>query len=158
MVASETPEKLRGEIGGSARRYYNFEEWELPGGAQAQLIWGKATILLPRDTAFQAMVMFGRSVWTKEVSNHINPGAPEVGKVRLYQFVANLSFDSMQFEGYRATISLRVTTWPEGDRRRERSEPKLPACLGDPLGVINAGTPRHDRLSARGLWPATEEK
>ena len=80
------------EIRDPARRLYCSEEWELPGGARAQLIKGDAAILLPRDIASQAMRMF--------FPNRIDPEAPEAGNGRLFQFLAMLSFDPKQFEGY----------------------------------------------------------
>ena len=104
------------------------------------------------------MGMLGCSVWSKEVPNHINPGAPGVGKVRFYQFVAKLSFDTMQFEGYRATSFARATTWSAGARRQASPEPKLLVRSGGSFGVINVHTPSSDQLSARSWWPASEGK
>ena len=80
------------EISDSGRRVCNYEEWELPEEAHAQLIQGEATILFPHDVAFRAMRMSARSVWPKEAPGHVNPGAPKAGKGRLYQFVATISF------------------------------------------------------------------
>ena len=47
----------------SAKRFYVYEEWGLPEGAQDQLNQGDVTILLPSDTAFRARRMLGRFAW-----------------------------------------------------------------------------------------------
>ena len=44
------------EIGDSDRRYSNYEESELPDGAQARLNQGEATVLPPRETVSQAWI------------------------------------------------------------------------------------------------------
>ena len=79
------------ELGDSAKRYYDYEEWERPGGAQVQLNQGDATILLPNETALPAQRTFGRAVWFREAPDHINPGSPGAGAGRLYQSVAKVS-------------------------------------------------------------------
>ena len=47
----------------SAKRFYYYEEWGLPEGAQDQLNQGDVTILLPGDTALRARRMLGRLAW-----------------------------------------------------------------------------------------------
>ena len=86
------------------------------------------------------------------------PGVLEAGEGCLYQFAVTPSITSKQFEGFRATTLVRVTAWSAGARRRESSEPKLFARLGDPLGMISVRTPSYDRLSARSSSPAGEEE
>ena len=95
------------ELRGPAKRYCNDEEWELPDIQRrrmaqlsdiAQVIQGDVTFPLPRDAAFRAHRIFGRPVWSEEGPTHINPGDPEAGARRLYQFVAKVSFLSKRFE------------------------------------------------------------
>ena len=88
------------ELSDPLRRYYNHEEWGLPGGAQFRAIQGGATTQLTYETAFQSMRMFGRFARPKEAPNHINPGAPDGGRARPYQFAVKLRSDPRRFEGY----------------------------------------------------------
>ena len=67
----------------SAKRFYYYEEWGLPEGAQDQLNQGDVTILLPSDTAFRARRMLGRFAWPREAPYHINPRAPFAGGAEL---------------------------------------------------------------------------
>ena len=116
------------ELQDPAKRYYNVAERELPEGTVAQLVQEDVTISLPRDTALQAHRMFGRFVLSKEAPNHINPGDPEAETGRLNQFAVKASFVSKRLEGYRASISVRVTARSSDSRRRESSQPKLFLC------------------------------
>ena len=158
-MANSPPEMQAVRIG----RYLNSSRsvqifGELPGGALVQLNQGDATILLPNQTAFRAMRMSGRCVWSRGAHNHINPGAPGAGRGRLYQFVAKASSISKHFGGYRTSIFSPATAWSAGARRREGSQPELFMCLGDLFGVINVRAPSYDQLSPRGWWPATGEE
>ena len=65
--------RIFGEINDSTKRYYNFEEWELPEGAQAQLNQGEASILLPNETDYRSMRIFGRLARSEAAPNYINP-------------------------------------------------------------------------------------
>ena len=140
------------EISDSARRFYDYEEWGAPEGAQAQLIQGEATILLLGDVVLHSIEMRGRFVRSKDAPNHIYPGPAEAGKGRPYQFAAELRFASKRFEGYLSSSigskavrvipsSSEVTAWLAGDCRRESSGPELFVCLGDPFGMINVHSP-----------------
>ena len=73
--------QICGELQDSAKRCYTYEEWEPPEGAIARLFHGYVTFAPPRDAAFQAHRMFGRSAWSEEAPNHINPVAPGAGAV-----------------------------------------------------------------------------
>ena len=58
---------------------------------------GGVTIALPHYTALEARRIYGRFVWPKESPSHVEPGAPECGTGRLYQFVAEGSFISKRY-------------------------------------------------------------
>ena len=141
-------------VGDSAQRYYNYEKWEIPEVAQVQLGQGVLTFLLPIDTAFRAQRMYGRFIWSEEAPNHINPGDPEAAKGRLRQFVAEISFPSKRFEGYRVSTFARVTAWSPGARRRGSSRPQLFMWLGDTLGLINVRATSYDRPSVCSWRPS----
>ena len=65
-----------------------FNEWELPTGATAEMFQGEPTISSPQELSGQLNRIYARFVWSKEIPGHLNPGAPERGAERLYQFAA----------------------------------------------------------------------
>ena len=71
--------------------YYIYDEWELPSGAEAHVVSGEPTISYPFELSGQLNRLYPRFVWPKEISGHVNPGAPETGAGRLYQFVGKVS-------------------------------------------------------------------
>ena len=136
--------------------YYNYDEWELPPGAEAHMIGGEPTISYPFEQSGQLNRLYARFVWSKEISGHINPGAPETGAGRLYQFVGKVSFNSVEYEGFKASNFIRVTAWSSGARRRGNTESKLFICSGDPFCLINLHSKASGQVSARSWWPTTE--
>ena len=93
------------KLGNPGRKFYNFDEWELPQGASAEMAQGEPTISFPQELSGQLNRIYARYVWSKEIPGHLNPGAPEEGAGRLCQFEAKLSFGSGLREGYQASIS-----------------------------------------------------
>ena len=136
--------------------YYNYDEWELPPGAHAHLVSGEPTISYPFEQSGQLNRLYARFVWSKEISGHVNPGAPETGAGRLYQFVGKVSFNSAEYEGFKASNFVRVTAWSSGARRRGNTESKLFICSGDPFCLINLHSKASGQISARSWWPASE--
>ena len=61
------------------RKLYNFNEWELPTGATAEMFQGEPTISSPQELSGQLNRVYARFVWSKEVPGRLNPGAPEKG-------------------------------------------------------------------------------
>ena len=112
--------------------FYNYDEWELPPGASANMVQGGPTISFPLELSGQLTRLYGRLVWSKEIAGHVNPGAPEVGAGRLYQFVGKVSFNSAEYEGYKTSVFARAPGWSSGARRRGHTEQKLYVCSGDP--------------------------
>ena len=74
------------EIGAPNKLFYSVGEWELPVGASAKTVQGEPTISFPFELSGQLNRLYGRFVWSKEISGRVNPGAPETGAGRLYQF------------------------------------------------------------------------
>ena len=136
--------------------YHNYDEWELPPGATASLVSGEPTISYPFEQSGQLNRLYARFVWSKEISGHINPGAPETGAGRLYQFVGKVSFNSAEYEGYKASNFVRVTAWSSGARRRGNAEKKLFLCSGDPFCLFNVHSKDYGQISARSWWPTSE--
>ena len=136
--------------------YYNYDEWELPPGAEAHMISGEPTISYPFKQSGQLNRLYARFVWSKEIPGHVNPGAPEAGAGRLYQFVGKVSFTSAQYEGYNASNFVRISAWSSGARRRGATEGKLFICSGDPFCLFNVHSKDYGQLSARSWWPTSE--
>ena len=144
------------EIGAPNKLFCNFGEWELPVGATAEIVHGEPTISFPHELSGQLNRLYDRFVSPKEISGHINPGAPEEGAGRLYQFVGKLSLDSADYEGYEASIFFRVSGWPFGARRRGNDEKKRYVCPGDPFCMLNIRSRDYGQISARGWRPPSE--
>ena len=94
--------------------YYNFDEWELPLGAEAEIAHGEPTISFPQELSGQLNRLYARFVRPKEIAGHVNPGASERGAGRIYRFVGKLSFDSRKYEGYKASNFFRISGWSSG--------------------------------------------
>ena len=75
------------KIGAPDELFYNFGEWELPFGAKAEIAQGEPTIAFLFELSGQLNRLYARFVWSKEISGRINPGAPEKGAGRFYQFL-----------------------------------------------------------------------
>ena len=144
------------EIGRPDNKFYNFDEWELPRGAAAEIIQGEPTVSFPRELSGQLTRMYARFVWPKETTGHLNPGAPEGGAGRLYQFVAKASFESLEHAGFLAPIFLRISGWSSGARRRGDEERKLYMCSGDSFCLFNVQSKDYGQLSAQSWRPAQE--
>ena len=140
------------------RKLYNFNEWELPTGATAEMFQGEPTISSPQELSGQLNRIYARFVWSKEIPGHLNPGAPEKGAGRLYQFAKKVSFDSVEREGYLTSICLRISGWFPGARRRGNDERKLYMCSGGPFCLFNARSLQYGQISARSWWPASDVK
>ena len=82
------------------------QEWEIPAGATADVAQNEPAATFSPGFAGQLIRCFGRFLWLKEAQGHINPGAPEQGAHRLYNFVTKVSSPSAQREGYRAAFFL----------------------------------------------------
>ena len=135
--------------------FYNFNEWELPQGAVAGMEIGKPTISFLQELSGKFDRMYARFVWLKELSGHLNPGAPEEGAGRLYQCVGELSFDSNDRQGYKASIFLRISGRSSGARRRGNEERKLYLCSGDPFCLFNVHSKDYGQISSRSWWPTS---
>ena len=120
------------------------------------MVQGEPTISFPFEFSVQLNRLYGRFVWPKEAAGHINPGAPENGTGRLYQFVGKVSFASADYEGYKTSIFVRVSGWPSGARRRGSAEKKLYVCSGDPFCMLNIYSRDYGQISARSWWPTSE--
>ena len=57
------------------------------------MVQGETTISFPIELSGQLARLYGRFVWSKEISERVNPGSPEKGAGRLYQFSGEVSFD-----------------------------------------------------------------
>ena len=136
--------------------YHNYEEWELPPGAHAHLVSGEPTISYSFEQAGQLNRLYARFVWTKEITGHVNPGAPESAAGRLYQFVGKVSFNSEKYEGFKASNFVRITAWSSGARRRANTEQKLFIASGDPFCLFNVHSKDYGQISARSWWPTSE--
>ena len=136
--------------------FYDFDEWDLPLGARAEIVQGGPTISSPHELSGQLNRMYARFVWTKEVQGHINPGAPEKGAGGIYQLVGKMSFDSADHEGYTASIFSRVSGWSSGPRRRGTEEKELYVCSGDPLCLLNIHSKDYGQIPARSWRPTSE--
>ena len=88
------------------------------------MVEGEPTIPFPQELSGQLNRIYARFVCSEEIRGHLDPGTPEKVAVSLYQFVAKWSFDSDIREGYRASISLRMSGWFSGARRRDNDERK----------------------------------
>ena len=96
------------------------------------------------------------SVWPKEIAGHVNPGAPENGAGRLYQFAGEVSFDSAYYEGYKTSVFARVSGRSSGVRSRGNAEEKLYVCSGDPFCMLNIHSRDCGQISARSWRPAPD--
>ena len=111
-----------GEIKAPNKLFYNSGEWELPIGASANMVQGVPTISFPFELSGQLARLFGSFVWSKDILGRVNPGSPEEGAGRQYQFAGKVSFDSAEYEGYKTSVFVRVSGWSSGARRRRNDE------------------------------------
>ena len=72
--------------------------------------------------------------------------------------MAKVSFDSVEHEGYLASIFLRISGWSPAARRRGNDEQKLYMCSGGPFCLFNAHSLQYGQISARSWWPASDVK
>ena len=144
------------EIEAPHKIYYNYDEWELPRGAEANMVQGEPTISFPFELSGQLNRLYCRFVWSKEIAGHVNPGAPENAAGRLYQFVGKVSFISARYEGYKTSNFVRITGWSSGARRRGNTEKKLYVCSGDPFCLLSIHSKDYGQINARSWWPTSE--
>ena len=101
--------QVYGEIGRPGHKFYNFNEWELPRGAMAEMIQWAPTISVPQELSGQLTRIYARFVWAKEIPRRPNRGVRGKGAGGLYQFVAKVSFDSADRRGYLDSVFLRMS-------------------------------------------------
>ena len=143
--------QVREKIDKPDRKLRNFNEWELPTGATAEMVQGEPTISSPQELSGQLNRIYARFVWSKAIPRHLNPRAPEKGDGGLYQLAKKASFDSVEREGYLTSIFLRISGWSPGARRRGNDERKLYMCSGGPFCLFNAYCLQYGQISA-GSW------
>ena len=90
-------------------KFYDYEIWELPAGATADMFSRELSGQLARSSDLFGVRRF-RATLTRE---------------RLYQFASRAALPSELREGYQASIFLRFSGWPAGARRRGNDERKL---------------------------------
>ena len=90
-------------------KFYDYEIWELPAGATADMFSRELSGQLARSSDLFGVRRF-RATLTRE---------------RLYQFASRVALPSELREGYQASIFLRFSGWPAGARRRGNDERKL---------------------------------
>ena len=72
--------------------FYNYDEWELPEGAEAlPLRGGEEVIELPKSFSCQIPRTYGRFVWAKLEYKHVGQWGTENQAPRLFQFVIKQS-------------------------------------------------------------------
>ena len=114
--------QVYGDIKAPNKLFYNSGKWELPIGASANMVQGVPSISFPFELSGQLARLFGSFVWSKEISGRANPGSPEQGAGRQYQFAGKASFDSADCESYKTSVFVRVSGWSSGARRRGNNE------------------------------------
>ena len=139
-----------------AERYLDYDEWEIPGGAFAELIKDEATIVAPPSLTPQDRRILARLVWSMGAPDRANPGVPAEGKGSLYQCLVRISFPHQKREGCRASMLTRITARASGTRRRENDPPMFDVCSGDASGLIAARFIGAEQISARSARPANE--
>ena len=105
------------KIDDAKSKFYDYEIWELPAGATADMFSRELSGQLARSSDLSGVRRF-RATLTRE---------------RLYQFASRVALPSELREGYQASISLRFSGWPAGARRRGNDERKLRSA---PLRIV----------------------
>ena len=117
--------------------FYNYDDWELPGGAEVlPLRGGEEVIELPNSFSCQISRTYGRFVWTKLEYKHANPSGEENQAPRLFQFAIKVSFDSLAYPDYHASILARMTGWSSGARRPANCS-RAHLTVGDAIELIH---------------------
>ena len=97
--------------------FYNYDEWELPEGAEVLPLRGNEEVIqLPNSYSCQVFRTYGRFVWTKLEYKHVGPSGGENQLPRLFLFVIEISFDSRACPDYHTSILAQATGWSSGAR------------------------------------------